>query len=184
MKILKSTQRYERWLGRHVRILEGDLALKHTQMRSAPFPFLRATYYRWAQIWGEICGDIARAPKVLAVGDLHVEEFWNVARRGRPPGVGRQRFRRGMAPAVHQRPDPPGYQRLSGGHGMRTENCRRSHPQGLLGCAGQRRPSVRAGRASILCCGRWRLSVCTMPKPTGQSSTRGRKAPAKRPREW
>jgi hypothetical protein len=37
--------------------------------------FLRATYYRWAQIWPQVCPDLARAPQVLAVGDLHVENF-------------------------------------------------------------------------------------------------------------
>ena len=44
-------------------------------MRTAPFPFFRATYYRWAQVWQDVCGEAARAPKVLAVGDLHVENF-------------------------------------------------------------------------------------------------------------
>jgi hypothetical protein len=75
MNIRKATDRYERWLGRHLRILDEDLELKHRAMRSEPFPFLRATYYRWAQIFPEVCGDLARAPKALAVGDLHVENF-------------------------------------------------------------------------------------------------------------
>jgi len=44
-------------------------------MRTEAFPFLRATYYRWAQIWADICEDAAEAPKALAVGDLHVENF-------------------------------------------------------------------------------------------------------------
>jgi len=75
MKITKATNRYESWLGRHLHILDADLTLKHEQMRSAVFPFLRATYYRWAQTWEEVCGDVARAPQALAVGDLHVENF-------------------------------------------------------------------------------------------------------------
>ena len=75
MNIQKATQRYETWLGRHLRILPEDLELKHKAMRSQPFPFLRATYYRWAQTFPEICADLARAPKALAVGDLHVENF-------------------------------------------------------------------------------------------------------------
>jgi hypothetical protein len=75
MTITKSTQRYEAWLSRHLRLIQADLDFKHEQMRSAPFPFLRATYYRWAQVWAQICGAAARAPKVLAVGDLHVENF-------------------------------------------------------------------------------------------------------------
>ena len=75
MKIAKATDRYEAWLSRHLRLLPKDLDLKHQQMRTAPFPFLRATYYRWAQIWAEQCPEAAKAPRVLAVGDLHLENF-------------------------------------------------------------------------------------------------------------
>ena len=75
MNIQKATQRYETWLSRHLSIIAEDLELKHREMRSLPFPFLRATYYRWAQTFPEVCGDLARAPKALAVGDLHVENF-------------------------------------------------------------------------------------------------------------
>jgi hypothetical protein len=75
MNFQKSTEKYESWLGGHLRIVPADLEQKHSAMRSAPFPFLRATYYRWAQTWAGVCGAAARAPKVLAVGDLHVENF-------------------------------------------------------------------------------------------------------------
>jgi len=75
VRITKATNRYEAWLGRQLRLLGEDLKLKHELMRSGPFPFLRATYYRWAQIWKTVCGPAARGPRVLAVGDLHVENF-------------------------------------------------------------------------------------------------------------
>jgi hypothetical protein len=75
MKFKRATAEYEQWLRRRLRVIEADLAAKHLAMRSAPFPFLRATYYRWAQIWEKVCGAAARGPKVLAVGDLHVENF-------------------------------------------------------------------------------------------------------------
>ena len=75
MNIQKATQRYETWLSRHLSIIAEDLELKHREMRSLPFPFLRATYYRWAQTFPEICGDLARAPKALAVGDLHAVSY-------------------------------------------------------------------------------------------------------------
>jgi len=75
MKIVKATERYEDWLGHRLRILPEDLTKKHEAMRSAVFPFLRATYYRWAQTWAEHCPEEARAPEALAVGDLHVENF-------------------------------------------------------------------------------------------------------------
>ncbi len=75
MNVVKATRRFEEWLGRRIRILKKDLQLKHAAMKSGAFPFLRATYYRWAQVWPEICPDLAKAPQALAVGDLHVENF-------------------------------------------------------------------------------------------------------------
>jgi hypothetical protein len=75
MNVAKATARYEEWLGQHLHIVPDDLAFKHEQMRTAAFPFLRATYYRWAQIFPEQCGKAAKAPELLAVGDLHVENF-------------------------------------------------------------------------------------------------------------
>ena len=75
MKISKATKKYEAWSAKRVTLLAGDLALKHQRMSEAAFPFLRATFYRWAQLWPEVCPGIAKAPKVLAVGDLHVENF-------------------------------------------------------------------------------------------------------------
>ncbi len=75
MNIKRATERYESWLGRRLRLVTADLDLKHREMRSAPFPFFRATFYRWAQTWEKISGGAARGPRVLAVGDLHVENF-------------------------------------------------------------------------------------------------------------
>ncbi len=75
MKVGKATKKYETWLGKCVTLLEDDLKLKHKEMRKAVFPFLRATFYRWAQVWPKECKEVAAAPEVLAVGDLHVENF-------------------------------------------------------------------------------------------------------------
>ena len=44
-------------------------------MREAPFPFFRATFYRWAQTWPEVSPKTFAAPEVLGVGDLHAENF-------------------------------------------------------------------------------------------------------------
>ena len=68
MTLDKATAKYEAWLGGRLRLLGDDLAFKHQQMRLGPFPFLRATYYRWAQTWRDTCADAAKAPDVLAVG--------------------------------------------------------------------------------------------------------------------
>jgi uncharacterized protein (DUF2252 family) len=75
MNIVKATRQFEEWLGRHTEIVQSDLELKHRSMKEAVFPFLRATYYRWAQIWPSVCPDLAKVPQVLAVGDLHIENF-------------------------------------------------------------------------------------------------------------
>lgn len=72
---VESTRRYERWLGKHLDLVPADLRLKHARMAEDVLPFLRATYYRWAEVWPELCPELARAPVLLAVGDLHVENF-------------------------------------------------------------------------------------------------------------
>src|SRR5262249_23614916 len=75
MNVITATERYERWLGRHLTILPEDIECKHNAMAEGVFPFLRATYYRWAQTWKKICGSAAHAPSALATGGLHVENF-------------------------------------------------------------------------------------------------------------
>ena len=75
MDIIEATRRFEAWLKRRITVVGRDLAYKHERMRAAPFLFFRATYYRWAQLWTEHCPKLARAPEVLAVGDLHLENF-------------------------------------------------------------------------------------------------------------
>ena len=75
MDVRESTHGYETWLARTVPVVRTDLDLKHRLMAADAFSFLRATFYRWAQLWPEVCGELARAPVVLAVGDLHVENF-------------------------------------------------------------------------------------------------------------
>jgi hypothetical protein len=75
MNFTASTAAYEAWLAEELEIVPADLAHKHETMRAALFPFFRATFYRWAQLWPEICPELVKAPEVLAVGDLHVENF-------------------------------------------------------------------------------------------------------------
>jgi len=75
MNIFKATADFERWLANRLPIIRQDIALKHTHMAEAVFPFFRATFYRWIQLWPEVCPDLAKAPNVLAIGDLHVENF-------------------------------------------------------------------------------------------------------------
>jgi Uncharacterized protein conserved in bacteria (DUF2252) len=75
VNIRKATESYEKWVGTRIRVVKQDLDYKHEQMARSPFEFLRATFYRWAQLWPEVCAEEWKAPEVLAVGDLHVENF-------------------------------------------------------------------------------------------------------------
>ena len=47
--IITATIDYEDWLSRQVDVVEADLQLKHRQMASSLFAFLRATFYRWGR---------------------------------------------------------------------------------------------------------------------------------------
>src|ERR1700744_853946 len=69
------TANYEAWMRSCTTVLRSDLQSKHEQMKETPFGFLRGTFYRWAQLWPSVCADLCGAPKVLAVGDLHVNSF-------------------------------------------------------------------------------------------------------------
>jgi hypothetical protein len=73
--IVDATSDLERWKSQQLSIVRSDLILKHRMMASSVFPFLRSTFYRWAQLWPVVCPEVSRAPQVLAVGDLHVENF-------------------------------------------------------------------------------------------------------------
>lgn len=73
--VVEATNSYEGWLAGWVPLVAEDLAAKHEAMAEAAFPYLRATLYRWAQLWPSLCGDLDEAPVVTAVGDLYVENF-------------------------------------------------------------------------------------------------------------
>src|SRR5215472_8199481 len=70
-----ATRSYERWMTEQIPIVRPDLRLKHQRMAESAFVFLRGTFYRWMQQWPSVCADIATAPAVPCVGDLHVENF-------------------------------------------------------------------------------------------------------------
>jgi len=75
LNVVKSTAAYERWLSAFLPPIAADLKVKHKSMRSDAFTFFRATFYLWAELWQQLPPPIADAPRVLAVGDAHVENF-------------------------------------------------------------------------------------------------------------
>jgi len=75
MNILQATKTYEQWMRQRTTIVESHLRYKHQQMKGDLFLFFRGTFYRWAQLWPQICRDLAKAPRVLSSADLHVNSF-------------------------------------------------------------------------------------------------------------
>jgi hypothetical protein len=75
--IIQSTQAYEAWARKQTDLSNKLLAKKHSKMADGAFPFLRATFYRWVEQWPDICPHLAKrvGDVLLAVGDLHVENF-------------------------------------------------------------------------------------------------------------
>lgn len=70
-----ATAAYEEWMQARLPVVAADLAAKHGQMALGVFAFLRSTFYRWSGLWPKICPELVEQPRILAVGDLHVENF-------------------------------------------------------------------------------------------------------------
>jgi hypothetical protein len=75
MSFVKDNKAFETWLAGHCDVVRKDIDYKHEQMETSAFVFLRATYFRWARKIGSWCPELMDAPAVLAVGDLHLENF-------------------------------------------------------------------------------------------------------------
>jgi len=72
---IDANDNFEKWLGDNVAIDVKGLKKKHEKMSEDAFPFLRATYFRWAATIETLCPELAKAPAVLSVGDIHIENY-------------------------------------------------------------------------------------------------------------
>jgi uncharacterized protein (DUF2252 family) len=75
MDILTATKDFEKWVSPRTDVVKSQFSDKHKQMAESPVQFLRGTFYRWTQLFPEICPDLGQAPVVLSVGDLHIATF-------------------------------------------------------------------------------------------------------------
>ena len=75
MSFVAENTAFEAWLRQQCQVVEKDLHAKHKKMSASPFDFLRATFFRWAGTIAKICPDLATSRAVIAVGDIHVENF-------------------------------------------------------------------------------------------------------------
>src|SRR4029434_8906769 len=75
--MIDSTDAFEAWMRKRTDVSRKLLKKKHRRMCEGPFPFLRATFYRWVEQWPEVCPRLAARDEdvLLTVGDLHVENF-------------------------------------------------------------------------------------------------------------
>jgi hypothetical protein len=89
--IFESTGAFEAWMRKRTDVSKRLLKKKHAQMAGGPFPFLRSTFYRWAEQWPRVCPELAarRDDVLLAVGDLHAANFgvWSDSRKRQVWGV-------------------------------------------------------------------------------------------------
>ncbi len=77
MNIVELVGKYETWLREQLNsdVFEDDVDDKHQKMADGAFQFLRATYWHWAETIYATCPDLKDGPEVLAVGDIHIENF-------------------------------------------------------------------------------------------------------------
>ena len=69
------TESYEAWRARRIQVVAEDVETKHREMALSPFRMLRGTAYRFQQQFRALLPELAGAPAVVAVGDLHIENF-------------------------------------------------------------------------------------------------------------
>lgn len=88
-RVTPLTAEYESWMARHTIVVADDIAAKHAKLSADPLNFLRGTYYLWTKRFPAILPELQSAPKVNAVGDLHVGNFgtWKDARGRRAWGI-------------------------------------------------------------------------------------------------
>lgn len=73
--IAESNRAYEKWLRGRLTLLPADLKRKHAKLAKSAFAFLRGTFFRWVEVWPEVCTTLTGAPRILGVGDIHIENF-------------------------------------------------------------------------------------------------------------
>lgn len=73
--IVESTRHYEKWLRKLTPVVEKDFQIKHRAMSISALAFLRATFYRWTEVWPRECPDLAEAPMALCAGEVNIEAF-------------------------------------------------------------------------------------------------------------
>jgi hypothetical protein len=70
-----ATRAYHAWLHTRVGLLPAGLAEKRRKLRGRRFPFLRGTFHRWPACFATLEPQLQAEPRILSVGDVHLENF-------------------------------------------------------------------------------------------------------------
>jgi hypothetical protein len=73
--IVESEADYAQWLRQRLPVIAKDWRERREKMQRSAFTFLRGSFFRWAERWPVLCEELAGAPAVFGVGDLHVDNF-------------------------------------------------------------------------------------------------------------
>jgi len=71
----EATSKYESWLAGQIPLIPEDLGRKHSAMAKDVFSFLRATFYRWMQLWAgglPSCEPRAQSARASAICILRI----------------------------------------------------------------------------------------------------------------
>lgn len=71
----KAAKRYEQWLSHYCTLDRKALTIKDTKMGASAFAFLRGTFFRWPHYLQAAPPVVLKAPPVLCVGDIHLENY-------------------------------------------------------------------------------------------------------------
>ena len=90
MTIQQATRQYEAWLAGHIRVVKGDLDAKHELMAQDAFSFLRATFYRWMQLFPALLPEGGGRTQRARCRRFARGELRDLARHRGTAGVGHQ----------------------------------------------------------------------------------------------
>lgn len=76
MTFANASTSYESWMASRFKPVAKGLDYRHQALAADPFTFLRGTFYWWLLRWDQLMpAAVRKLPPILAVGDLHLENF-------------------------------------------------------------------------------------------------------------
>jgi hypothetical protein len=73
--LLESTADYEEWLGSQTTLVAPEIQFKTPEDGRQPVSIPSSYVLPMAQLFPRHCSELNNAPRVLGVGDLHIENF-------------------------------------------------------------------------------------------------------------